>query len=45
MLFANRDYVAPAVHRRCPGFVLLGAAAVLLAVGAFVMSKLAKVEV
>ncbi|QSR31751.1 hypothetical protein CFI00_14800 [Nocardioides sp. S5] len=44
MLFANPDYVA-LLYTTLPGFILLGAAALLLGVGSFAMSKLAKVEV
>jgi tight adherence protein B len=44
MLFANPDYVRP-LYTTTVGFMILGAAAVLLVIGGFAMSRLAKVEV
>ena len=44
MMFVNPDYVR-LLYTTFPGFILLGAAATLLIVGGFAMSKLAKVEV
>lgn len=44
MLFANPEYIR-LLYTTLPGFVLLGLAAVLLAIGSFAMSKLSKVEV
>lgn len=44
MMFANPDYVS-LLYTTLPGFILLGVAAVLLGIGSFAMSKLAKVEV
>jgi tight adherence protein B len=44
MLWANPEYVR-LLYTTLPGFILLGLAAVLLAMGSFAMSKLAKVEV
>jgi tight adherence protein B len=43
-MFANPDYVS-LLYTTLPGFILLGVAAVLLGIGSFAMSKLAKVEV
>ncbi|KRE94599.1 hypothetical protein ASG76_09275 [Nocardioides sp. Soil774] len=44
MTFANPDYIA-LLYTTVPGFVLLGLATALLAMGSFAMSKLSKVEV
>jgi tight adherence protein B len=44
MLFVNPEYIS-VLYTTIPGFLLLGLAAVLLSIGAFAMSKLAKVEV
>jgi len=44
MLFVNREYIS-VLYTTVPGFLLLGFAAILLAIGSFAMSKLAKVEV
>lgn len=44
MMFVNPEYIA-LLYTTLPGFVLLGAAVLLLGVGSFAMSKLAKVEV
>jgi tight adherence protein B len=44
MLFANPDYVRP-LYTTGVGFVIMGLAGVLLAIGGFAMSRLAKVEV
>jgi tight adherence protein B len=44
MMFANPDYIS-VLYTTLPGFVLLGVAAFMLALGAFAMAKLSKVEV
>ncbi|TIC81305.1 VWA domain-containing protein [Nocardioides sp. GY 10113] len=44
MLVANRDFARP-LYTEALGLAFLGGAAVLLAVGAFVMSRMVKVEV
>ncbi len=44
MMFANPAYIR-LLYTTFPGFVLLGLAAALLAMGSFAMSKLSKVEV
>jgi tight adherence protein B len=44
MLFANPEYIK-LLYTTVPGFILLGIALVLLVIGSFAMSKLAKVEV
>ncbi|WP_439936382.1 type II secretion system F family protein [Nocardia sp. N13] len=44
MTFANPEYIR-LLYTTLPGFILLGLAAALLAMGSFAMAKLAKVEV
>jgi tight adherence protein B len=44
MMFVNPDYIR-LLYTTLPGFILLGLAAALLAMGSFAMSKLSKVEV
>ncbi len=44
MMFANPDYIR-VLYTTAIGFVLLGVAAFMLAIGAFAMAKLSKVEV
>ncbi|MBL0747469.1 type II secretion system F family protein [Nocardioides baculatus] len=44
MLFANPDYIR-VLYTTLPGFLLLGLAGFLLALGSFAMAKLSKVEV
>lgn len=44
MMFANPDYIR-VLYTTVPGFVLLGVAAFMLALGSFAMAKLSKVEV
>ncbi|MFC7725114.1 type II secretion system F family protein [Nocardioides sp. GCM10028917] len=44
MLYANPEYIS-VLYTTLPGFVLLGMAAFMLALGAFAMAKLSKVEV
>lgn len=44
MMFANPDYIS-VLYTTLPGFVLLGVAAFMLALGSFAMAKLSKVEV
>jgi tight adherence protein B len=44
MMFVNPEYIR-LLYTTLPGFVLLGVAAGLLAIGSFAMSKLSKVEV
>lgn len=44
MMFANPDYIR-VLYTTLPGFVLLGVAAFMLALGSFAMAKLSKVEV
>ena len=44
MTWANPEYVK-LLYTTLPGFIMLGLAAMLLAVGSFAMAKLAKVEV
>jgi tight adherence protein B len=44
MMFGNREYIEP-LYTTLTGFFILGAAAFLLALGGFAMSKLSKVEV
>ena len=44
MMFANPDYIR-VLYTTLPGFVLLGVAGFMLALGSFAMAKLSKVEV
>jgi tight adherence protein B len=44
MMWANPEYIK-LLYTTVPGYVLLGLAIALLAIGSFAMAKLAKVEV